>query len=137
MERHPAQRLYSRHAAPPPIRRLGGFAFAAFSIQLLLGASALPCVSTDHAVPGGGGQKAVSMAGMPMPDAGATEHSRDHCNEQQTTPACQSGSACAVMAVPAVALLPAAPQGVIALPISTPVTLRSALIAPDRPPPRA
>lgn len=116
---------------------MGGFAFAAFWIQLLVGASALPCVPLDHAVPGDGAQSAVLIAGMPMPDAGTTEHSRDDCNEQQTAPVCQSGSACAVMAVPAAAVLLAAPQGDVALPGSTRVALRSAQLAPDRPPPRA
>lgn len=121
----------------PGIRRLGGFAFAAFSIQLLLGASPLPCVSMNHAAAGDGAQHSASMAGMPMPDPDSGDHSRDGCNEEQTSPACQSGSACAAGAVPAVTGLLAVPQIVSALPVSAPAVLRSALLAPDRPPPRA
>lgn len=119
------------------IRRLGSFALAAFAIQLLLGASAVPCLSTDHVASDHDGQSAGAMAGMSMPDAGKGEHSRDDCSQENSNATCESGMACAAVAIPSVAVLLASPHRVSAHPVSPPATLRSALTAPDRPPPRA
>lgn len=119
------------------LRRVGRFALIALTVQIAAGASASPCAFMDHAVADLGASPSGAMAGMPMPDDGNSEHNREDCTEQQTVPACQAGSACAVLAIPAVsATLPASP-GASPLPFTAPVTLFSALTAPDQPPPRA
>lgn len=120
------------------VGQAGLAALTALSLQLLVGASAVPCTSIDHSADyGDGGPQSAGMAGMSMPDGGATEHSRDDCNEQQTTQSCPTGSACAVMAIPAAGVLLASAEGPPALPSLPAAALRSSLIAPDRPPPRA
>lgn len=115
-------------------------AFVALSFQLLSGAGASPCATADHAATSDGQRQSVAMAGMQMPDAGTTGHTGhtgDGCDEQQTAPACQSASACAVVAIPAAAASLFAAEHVAARPVSFSTTLLSALRTPDLPPPRA
>lgn len=121
----------------PGVRRAGAVAIAAFSLQFLLGASPLPCTSMDHAGGGDGALPQVAMAGMPMSDTGASDHTSDDCSTEQSAPACQSGSACLVVAIPAATSALTNPQQAAVAPAAAPAVLRSALTAPDRPPPRA
>lgn len=119
------------------ILRLGGFTLAAFSIQLVLGASALPCLTMDRLASGHDAQSAGAMDGMSMPDAGTGDHSRDDCNQETANATCEWGMACTAAAIPSVAIILPSSHRIAANPVSLPATLRSALTAPDRPPPRA
>ena len=109
----------------------------ALTLQLVAGASASPCTSMDHSVVDLGANASAPMAGMPMPDDGKPDHSSEDCTEQQTAPACQTGSACAVVAIPAVTATMSASHAPMPVPITAPVRLFSALTTPDQPPPRA
>lgn len=115
----------------------GMSAFVALSLQLLLGASAVPCSSMAHSGAGEDVQSPAAMAGMQMPGTDAGGHGHDDCDGQHTTPICSSSSACSVVALHAVTLLLADTHAADGLPAGVPSSLRSALTAPDQPPPRA
>lgn len=119
------------------LRRVGRLALIALTLQVAAGASDSPCASMDHSADDPGATAMGLMAGMPMPEGGEPDHSRDDCSDEQSVPACQTGSACALVAMPAVAGSLAASQGISPVPFSAPAMLLSAVTAPDQPPPRA
>lgn len=111
----------------------GVLAFVALSLQLAVGASALPCMAADHDADVA---QRADMSGMSMPDAGTSEQSHHDCGEQENVPTCQVGSTCAVLALTSVAPLYSIATRATPLPRAATLTLVSAIRTADRPPPR-